>query len=194
MFKPFDAFHNLLLDSSIQCDKCGHSSRTEGNNERHLSLPIRPKVQDGLLTSLIRRYMDEIVSDYRCEKANCKHVSDKHRVQQIASAPDVLLIQLKRFDYTGKKDSLKVNYKTVLDLNEYRSKKCTTDLTYKLHAVVTHAGSASVGHYIALVDGGDEEGWLEFDDNHVSEIDERHVLNPPMTPYLLFYQRVEPEN
>lgn len=192
MFKPFDAFHSLLLDSSIQCDKCGHSSKTEGNRERHLSIPIKPKVQGGKLTDLIRRYMDEVVSDYRCEKATCKHVSDKHRVQQITSAPDVLLIQLKRFDWTGRKDAGKVNYDIGLNLNEYRSKKCTTNLTYELHAVVSHYGTSGMGHYTTIARGPDDI-WHKFDDDLVTKVTCQEAKNPVMTPYLLFYHRVEKE-
>lgn len=189
MFKPFDAFHNLLLDSSIVCDKCGHSSKTEGNNERHLSIAIKPKL-DGNLTSLIHRYMDEVVSDYRCEKPSCKHISDKHRVQQITSASDVLMIQLKRFDYLGRKDNSKINYQTVLDLNQYRSKKCTRNLTYRLHAVVMHTGTTGGGHYVTLARGPDDK-WLEFNDDYVSQVSEKQVKDPYMTPYLLFYNRIE---
>ncbi len=36
----------------------------------------------------------------------------------------------------------------------------------KLKAIIVHSGSADVGHYIAIVDQG--ENWVKFDDAKVS--------------------------
>src|SRR5450432_1898507 len=90
VFSYFDAFNNSILESEIRCGKCGHVSKTQGNNERHLSIPIKvPGLGSRHLHLLIRAYMDEVIQGYRCENEKCKHVSDKHRIQKIAYAPDV---------------------------------------------------------------------------------------------------------
>jgi ubiquitin C-terminal hydrolase len=191
MFKVFEAFHNCLLDSQIQCERCGHVSKTEGNNERHLSIPIKPRRPGSQLTSYIDNYMDEVVSGYRCENEKCKHVSDKHRVQKIAAAPDVLYIQLKRFDFQGKKDESTVNYRTMLDLTKYRASADQGELWYRLMAVVCHAGTANFGHYTCTARGPDGK-FHEFDDAQVSRASDQDACKPGagFTPYLLFYSRV----
>ncbi len=193
VFGYFEAFHNLLLNSEIKCNKCGHVSKTEGNNERHLSVPIKVPGVGPHLQLYIKDYMDEVVQGYRCGNEKCKDTSDKHRIQKIAYAPDVLLVQLKRFDHRGRKDSSRLHYGLRLDLSPHAANNNLGPLTYDLTAVISHAGSASFGHYICLAKSPDGS-WTEFDDIDVWNSNVKEAINPGVisrdwTPYLLFYQR-----
>lgn len=138
--------------------------------------------------------MDEVVQGYRCENEKCKHVSDKHRVQRFAYAPDVLLVQLKRFAYTGHKDSFQVNFGGTMDLSKHLVDPSLGPLKYELTAVVSHSGTSGFGHYICHAKGPGG-GWTEFDDDHPYPSSMKEALRPGgtkggWTPYLLFYQRV----
>jgi ubiquitin C-terminal hydrolase len=193
VFSYFDAFHNSVLESEIKCGKCGHVSKTLGNNERHLSIPIKvPDLVGRHLQLLVKAYMDEVIQGYRCENEKCKHVSDKHRIQKIAYAPDVLLIQLKRFNFRGQKDSSKVQYGNRLDLSPHTGNTSLGPLLYDLTAVISHSGSTSFGHYHCIAKTDDF--WADFDDLNRTPSNIRQALNPSLidrdwTPYLLFYER-----
>jgi ubiquitin C-terminal hydrolase len=137
--------------------------------------------------------MDEEIQDYTCEK--CKHKSNKHRVQQIVYAPDVLLLQIKRFNHNGNKDNFKVNYGQTLDLSRHAANKTSkTSLLYQLKSVIQHWGGAGAGHYTSTV-RIPENLWTEFDDGTCSDVNVGHALDPTkmasgFTPYLLFYERI----
>jgi ubiquitin C-terminal hydrolase len=136
--------------------------------------------------------MKEIVTGYRCEK--CKDTKDKRRIHQVTHSPDVLLIQLKRFDWSGRKDPVAIPFKADLDLNRYRADANKDNSKYELSAVVMHRGSSGSGHYRCLAKG-DDDCWNDFDDAHVSRVKSTTVLDPgkgsgsAWTPYLLFFQR-----
>lgn len=137
--------------------------------------------------------MDEVIQGYRCGNERCKHVSDKHRIQKIAYAPDVLLIQLKRFNYHGQKDPTKVQYGSRLDLTPHSVSNNLGPLQYDLTAVISHAGSSSFGHYHCIAKSPLED-WIVFDDQSAGEVELKEALNPGLidrawTPYLLFYER-----
>jgi ubiquitin C-terminal hydrolase len=131
--------------------------------------------------------MDEIIDDYTCDK--CKHKSSKHRKQYIEYAPDVLLIQLKRFDYTGRKDIGKVVFEHTIDLSRY-ARSGIGGLKYKLASVIDHYGNTNWGHYTATVNVHRQE-WVEFDDDNTHPLDPVEALTAAarFTPYLLFYKR-----
>ncbi|KAI9730924.1 MAG: hypothetical protein M1818_007998 [Claussenomyces sp. TS43310] len=192
VFDKFDAFHNLILKSEIKCERCGYASTSDGNEERLLSIPIRPKMQNSTLSAYISNYMEELIHDYTCEK--CKHKSNKHRKQRIVYAPDVLLVQLKRFNHLGQKDSLKVIYGSDLDLSRFSADADQGLLQYRLRSVISHWGSTGGGHYISMTKMPTRGEWYEFDDDAIQAIDVSHALDPAksssgFTPYLLFYER-----
>src|ERR1700709_2100076 len=107
----------LVTTSAIRC-KCGHESRTEGHPDRILPVPIIPKIRKGTLLGYLQKYMVEVINDYRCEK--CMDMSQKRRVQLITHAPDILAVQLKRFDWQGNKDTSPIIIDTTLNLDKYR--------------------------------------------------------------------------
>jgi len=94
--------------------------------------------------------------------------------------PNVLIIQLKRFEYDYKRDQMiKINdhfefYKE-LDLNKYTCKQeidgneiDNTEFNYTLQSVVVHQGSASRGHYYSYLNPTtNDKNWLLFNDEIV---------------------------
>ena len=179
----------LTTTSSIRC-KCGHESRTEGHSDRALPVPITPRIPNGTLAHYVHKYMVEVIEGYKCEK--CKDESKKHRKQLIGHAPDILAVQIKRFNWNGSKDNHPVPTDATLNLDQYRDTTNRETLSYELTAVVKHAGTTGSGHYICSAKGPDG-AWYSFDDERVSKCSVTEATNPKsrFTPYLLYFQRKE---
>ncbi|KAK9089666.1 hypothetical protein Scep_028748 [Stephania cephalantha] len=63
---------------------------------------------------------------------------------------------------------------------------------YELYALSNHYGSMGSGHYTAHIKLLDENKWYNFDDSHVSLINEEEVKSA--AAYVLFYRRVKSDN
>lgn len=176
----------LALSSRITCDKCHNVSVGDLQDELALSVPLKPRIRGGSLSSYLHKYLDETIEGYRCEK--CKKVGDVHRVQSISHAPDILFVQLKRFGYDGRKDKLTLPIDHTLDLSPYRDPSGSKDsMEYELVASVSHSGSLDYGHYICDARGPDGR-WNCFNDAYYDPTTLAKALGSNQ-PYLLFYQR-----
>lgn len=176
----------LVLSSRITCDNCHNVSVGNLQDELALSVPLKPRIKDGSLSSYLHKYLDETIEGYRCEK--CKVQGDVHRVQSISHAPDILFVQLKRFGYDGRKDKLQLPIDHTLDLSPYRDPSGSTDsMEYELVASVSHFGSLDFGHYICDARGPDGR-WNCFNDAHRDATTLTKALRGNQ-PYLLLYQR-----
>lgn len=130
---------------------------------------------------------------WRCPR--CETQREAHKRLNLARAPEVLIVHLKRFRFTGAavsgKVTLPVRYPLRgLDLRPYMAKDASESgeplPVYDLFAVSNHYGSLNFGHYTAYarVDGA----WYNFNDETVRCIDEVDVERNRKA-YILFYQR-----
>jgi ubiquitin carboxyl-terminal hydrolase 36/42 len=188
-FASLESFTQITTTSAIRC-KCGHESRTEGHSDHALPVPITPRIQNGTLAHYLHKYMVEVIEGYRCEM--CKDESRKHRKQLIGHAPNILAVQLKRFNWNGSKDNSPITINTTLNLDQYRDTSNRDHLAYELTAMVKHAGSTNSGHYICSAKGPNG-AWYCFDDDRVSKssVSDATSSKSRFTPYLLFFQRKE---
>ncbi len=159
-----------------------------------MAVDLLPRIKGGDLAAYVQQNLSYIVSGYKCD--SCKDAAlDKQRSRKIAHSPDFFTVQLKRFDWMGKKDSYPIPINPLLDLNSNRTPNNKTDSKYELSAIVLHQGTLESGHYICMSRGSNGQ-WLKFDDDIVSRIPESAVFTSAgkkygsFTPYLLFYQRV----
>jgi ubiquitin carboxyl-terminal hydrolase 7 len=98
--------------------------------------------------------------------------------------PPVLHLQLKRFEYDIEKDSMvKINdrheFPMDIDLAAYidnDSPVKNQDWKYKLHGVLVHSGDLHGGHYFALLKPERNGNWYKFDDDRVTPVTEKEVL------------------
>jgi ubiquitin carboxyl-terminal hydrolase 7 len=99
------------------------------------------------------------------------------------SFPPVLHLQLKRFEYDVQRDAMvkindrhefpfDINLEEFLDKNADRSQSWN----YKLHGVLVHSGDLHGGHYFALIKPDSKRRWLKFDDDRVTPVTDREVL------------------
>lgn len=99
------------------------------------------------------------------------------------SFPPVLHLQLKRFEYDIQRDAMvKINdrheFPFEIDLDEFLD--VTADRTkpwvYRLFGVLVHSGDLHGGHYFALIKPDRESRWLKFDDDRVTPVTDKEVL------------------
>lgn len=120
----------------------------------------------------------------------------------IQKAPPVLIIHLMRFYYNysmNKKNKITnpfTIYKTIDISNVCTDKQAK--MTYSLIGVIVHNGNAECGHYFSFVYKKKKNVWLCFNDENVTEVDEKEVLKQgsgessyDSTGYILFYEKVE---
>ena len=100
------------------------------------------------------------------------------------SFPRVLYVQLKRFEYDIQQDGMvKINdrheYPFEIDLDEFldASADRSQSWIYKLHGVFVHSGDIHGGRYWALIKPDREARWLKYDDDRVTPVTDKEVLD-----------------
>ena len=99
------------------------------------------------------------------------------------SFPEVLNLQLKRFEYDIEHDAMmKINdryeFPEVFDASPYLSDDAdkSEPYIYQLHGVLVHAGDLNAGHYYAFIKPT-KDGWFyKYDDDRVTRATKREVL------------------
>ena len=118
----------------------------------------------------------------------------------IDKLPDVLVLQLERFEFTQdyyyssnrRKITSFIDF-PIHDLNMkewvYGAEELGEDAVYDLKAVCNHTGSSSGGHYFcyACDENDGEEMWHEYNDSSVFPISDNTLARD--TAYVLFYER-----
>lgn len=97
--------------------------------------------------------------------------------------PDVLHLQLKRFQYDVERDAMmKINdryeFPEVFDASPYLAEDAdkSEPYIYQLHGVLVHSGDLNAGHYYAFIKP-EKDGWFyKYDDDKVTKATMREVL------------------
>ncbi|KAJ4706718.1 putative Ubiquitin carboxyl-terminal hydrolase [Melia azedarach] len=124
----------------------------------------------------------------------CKERRQASKKLDLWRLPEVLVIHLKRFSYSR---SMKHKLETFVnfpihdfDLTKYvANKNSSRRQLYELYALTNHYGGMGSGHYTAHIKLLDENRWYNFDDSHISPINEDDVKSA--AAYVLFYRRVK---
>ncbi|KAM6547259.1 hypothetical protein CsatB_018935 [Cannabis sativa] len=127
----------------------------------------------------------------------CKERRQASKKLDLWRLPEVLVIHLKRFSYSR---SMKHKLETFVnfpihdfDLTNYvANKNNSRRQLYELYALTNHYGGMGSGHYTAHIKLLDENRWYNFDDSHISPINEEEVKSG--AAYVLFYRRVRSED
>jgi ubiquitin carboxyl-terminal hydrolase 4/11/15 len=121
-----------------------------------------------------------------CDKCQSK-VDEAHRKISWSLAPDVLVILLKRFQFTSA-GLEKISVPIAFPLQNLLLRTTSEVSNYDLYGVVNHFGSLSSGHYTALC-RQDEERWSLFNDHEVAPVQAEAVAESGRSCYVLFYKR-----
>eukprot|EP00741_Cyanophora_paradoxa_P003091 tig00000663_g3000.t1 len=178
------------LRSQVKCSQCQYGSN-KFDPFLDLSLELRGanSVEQALSNFTAAEVLDG-ENKYRCSK--CKKLVRATKRLTIHHSPNVLTIQLKRFDFG--RHSGKINkpvaFGPTLDLGPFVSCREREGHQYALYAAVVHAGhSMHSGHYYAYVKSP-SDFWHCMDDSSVRPASEAAVLREPA--YVLFYRRRAP--
>ncbi|EOA30054.1 hypothetical protein CARUB_v10013160mg [Capsella rubella] len=175
------------LQSQVKCLSCGAESN-KADEIMDISLEILHS--NSVKESLQKFFQSEILdgnNKYKCE--TCKKLVTARKQMSVLQAPNILVIQLKRFEgiYGGKIDKA-ISFGEILVLSNFMSKASKDPQTeYKLFGIIVHAGlSPESGHYYAYVK--DSLGqWYCCNDSLVSRSTLQEVLSEKA--YILFFSR-----
>ncbi|CAI6337619.1 unnamed protein product [Periconia digitata] len=123
--------------------------------------------------------------------SRCKELRRATKTLEIWTAPDILVVHLKRFSshraFRDKVDALVDFPMEGLDLTGKVGLPEDKELVYDLFAVDNHYGGLGGGHYTAFAKNFFDQQWYEYNDSSVSKCGGRSVVTP--AAYLLFYRR-----
>lgn len=200
-----DEIFSFQFRSRITCCNCGRLSDTFENTN---SWPVDVKYVNDIRKGMLHFLKEEVLegeNSYKCDRCNRKVKATKK--YSLQTAPNVLVVNLKRFDFTyaGKLTHF-VTYPETLCLknfigeNEHKpvtTNSLTSDETYilrnvayKLYGVLVHLGYTShSGHYYSYVRGPNDV-WYKADDQQISTVRIQDALD--QNAYILFYNRITP--
>ncbi|KAK4664493.1 uncharacterized protein QC763_506030 [Podospora pseudopauciseta] len=197
------------LQTQTTCQNCqGVTNQVQSFLD--LSLPLEnltqkkggKKLLGGKGTMTLQECLDEEYvkldkCEYRCN--GCNSTQQARRQTSIKRLPNVLSIQLKRFEYKqgrherAAKIDTPVQFPLQLNMLPYTtvgrsgdtkdSYELARQCTYDLLSVVVHVGEIDTGHYVSYCRVGDQ--WFAFNDHKVEVAQKSDVLNAKA--YLLFY-------
>lgn len=175
------------LQNQVKCLSCG----TESNKvDEIMDISLDILHSSSLEDALNRFFQPETLdgnNKYQCDV--CKKLVAARKQMSILQAPNVLVIQLKRFEgiFGGKIDK-SIAFEELLVLSSYMC-KATQDPhpEYRLFGTIIHSGfSPESGHYYAYIK--DAVGrWYCCNDSHVSLSSPQEVVSEKA--YILFFTR-----
>ncbi|XP_030552135.2 ubiquitin carboxyl-terminal hydrolase 25 [Rhodamnia argentea] len=177
------------LQSQVKCLSCGAESN-KVDDIMDISLDV---LQSSSIHEALHKFFQPEVLDgnnkYKCE--NCKKLVVARKQMSVFQAPNVLVIQFKRFEglYGGKIDKA-ITFEEVLVLSSFMCKESQdTSPEYNLFGTIVHAGcSPDSGHYYAYIK--DASGrWYCCNDAYVSLATLDEVLSEKV--YILFFSRTK---
>ena len=152
-----------------------------------VDLPIPHNNKSPSLMDCFDYYVDgEIIENYKDEETN--EIVDIKKSLSFWSFPNILVIDLKRFNNRAQKNQIHVNFPLDdLDLSKYVIGYKNEEFKYELYGVCNHSGSTMGGHYTCYVKNANEK-WYHFNDTSVSEIGINESVISAKA-YVLFYRK-----
>ena len=126
---------------------------------------------------------------YKCEKCHQKVPATKQ--YKIERPPQVLCVQLKRFNMMGGKNGRPVTLARKLNISNHVrwANQKQIPVEYKLVSMINHVGpSPNCGHYTSIAEGANGT-FYRFDDASVSATSLQNALNT--SAYVIFYEMLK---
>ncbi|KAI3723602.1 hypothetical protein L2E82_35331 [Cichorium intybus] len=199
-----ELINSTELTGRVNVLVCWSDKMLEEYDQRLLSSPV-----EIYKPALFSKRPQESISLYKCLEAflkeeplgpedmwycpGCKKHRQASKKLDLWRLPEILVIHLKRFSYSR---FLKNKLETYVDFPIHDLDLSTfvafsngrSTHRYMLYAISNHYGSMGGGHYTAFI-RHDGDRWYDFDDSHVSPIDEDRIKT--CAAYVLFYRRLE---
>lgn len=211
----FSHMFEITSEERWTCEDCGETSILQLSEE--IGMPrdgtgLSLGIAAGPSTTLVECLENKFESTWRrrcysehCSKWNVKEYDGpkRHITRKLTKTPEVLVLQVKRFDWGPrgpKKLFNKVQVEEYLNLGPFT--KDRDDVMYRLDGVVAHkGGSISSGHYIAAVRNAEGTGFVRANDDtqvgtstggrgSVLEMQNPRSWHSDFQPYVLTYSKV----
>lgn len=191
--KEYSEIWNLFYAvhvSEITCLETGKQIKITPEPYFMIDLPIPQNNKSPTLIDCFNLYVEGEVLEgqngwYDEEKK--EKINIKKRIQ-FWSFPNILVIDLKRFNNSFQKNQILVSFTLDdLDLSEYVIGYKKNIYKYELYGVCNHSGGVMGGHYTAYVKNANGK-WYHFNDTSVSEIGINDSIISPKA-YVLFYRK-----
>ena len=103
------------------------------------------------------------------------------------SLPNILIIDLKRWSYDGRKNGVSVSVElSNIDFSDYVKGYNSCSYIYDLYGVANHSGGSAGGHYTASIKNANGK-WYEFNDTFVKEINGNNIVSSKS--YCFFFRK-----
>ncbi|OHT15463.1 Clan CA, family C19, ubiquitin hydrolase-like cysteine peptidase [Tritrichomonas foetus] len=186
--KIVDLFQGNLA-SSLICPNCKYTSVVyDPFMFLSLSVPKRqyPPIS---LEECLKQFNqeDELDANNLWNCPECHHKVRAKKKIWVNSAPNILIIHLKRFYGSGffaTKIESDVRYPDEIDIKLVTEKGSGK---YQLFGAIFHSGGMMSGHYTAAAIDFVSEKWYNFNDSDAREIRQQEAHSP--RAYILFYQK-----
>ncbi|CAB3977036.1 ubiquitin carboxyl-terminal hydrolase 23 [Paramuricea clavata] len=151
------------------------------------------EVQGLPLQDLLDQYSApvQLEQPYNCER--CGKGTDAWKRTLVRNPPQILCIQLLRFDANGQKINKEIDYPPELTIPEYQrdlkdGRSATSTAEYTLSSIIVHEGNQiSSGHYVCYVNRSGR--WFYTSDTVVKETSQLAAYH--QNAYMLFYEKKE---
>jgi ubiquitin C-terminal hydrolase len=110
------------------------------------------------------------------------------------SLPEIMVIDIKRFEYNSDTDSFVKNQSNIkipienVSFSKYVEGYNKDSYVYDLYGICNHHGDENFGHYTSTIKTADSR-WFNFNDSTVKEIQIKGSEIIGNTPYCLFYRK-----
>lgn len=110
------------------------------------------------------------------------------------SLPEVMILDIKRFEYSPESDSYVKNQTAIripvenVDFSKYVEGYNKESYVYDLYGICNHHGDENFGHYTSTVRTANSK-WYNFNDANVKEVSIGNTEIVGNTPYCLFYRK-----
>jgi ubiquitin C-terminal hydrolase len=155
-----------------------------------LSLPIPNKKKIDLTDCFdLFTEKEELTGDNAYFNDESKQKEDIYTKMNFWSFPDILIICLKRFNNSVRKNQTLIQFPLEnLDLSKYVSGYNKHSYVYDLYGVCNHSGGVMGGHYNCYVKPYQTNKWYLFNDTEIKEITHLESLVSPKA-YCFFYRK-----
>ncbi len=153
-----------------------------------VDLPIPPDHKSPSLIDCFNHYVAGEIIDGFIDETTKEPIQVKKRLS-FWSFPNILVIDLKRFNSRFQKNQVPVSFPIDrLDLSPYVVGYKKDSYKYELYGICNHSGGVMGGHYTAFVKNANGK-WYHFNDTNVTEVVDLNTIISTKA-YVLFYRKL----
>ena len=143
------------------------------SSDKFTVFPVEVQNSSNISESFDKFLLPDMLTGDNQYKADGIGKIDATQTHRIKEAPEVLIIQLKRFTYDLRKETrhkigTKFVFPQTLDISSIASQTTQPGKQYALSGIILHSGTAQNGHYTTYTKTPDGQ-WYNFNDDKVTE-------------------------